>query len=291
MFTRNKMFVYQSVFYFIVILGQRLSITASRWLLVWLMIEISLLTIIPLMVGRSKSLSLSFEVTMKYFIVQRIRSIWIILGGYKVWEINTGPCIFSLVFFVGLIFKLGLFPGHFWVIQVVSGLKKLPLLFILSVTKAAPLSLVVRINFSTNLESLLFVGAISIVSGGLLGTIQTTVRGVLARSSIAHSGWIIISIVSNTFLPYFLAYFISISAFLILCGTVRYLSSIMMLSFSGLPPFLLFYPKVIVFSVLVESSIWVVIGCLVIIRVISLYFYLKRSYSLGLMRTLSYLLC
>lgn len=280
------MFIYQSLFYFIAFLGQILSIISSRWLFVWLMIELSLLTLIPLIVNYRKYLSLSCEVTIKYFIIQSIRRIWVMLGGYIVWDLTTGPSVFILVFLIGLIFKLGLFPGHFWVIQVVSGLKKLPLIFVLSIIKVAPLFLIVTFIDNTKQPWLIFVGVTSIVAGGLLGIIQSTVRGVLGRSSISHSGWIIITILINAFIPYFLAYFGTLTIFLLVWGKENYLSSVIMISFSGLPPFLLFYPKVLVFSTLVEYSIWAIIVCLVFIRVMRLYFYLKRSYSLVLIRIL-----
>nr|WID87906.1 NADH dehydrogenase subunit 2 [Physella acuta]WID87919.1 NADH dehydrogenase subunit 2 [Physella acuta]WJL98011.1 NADH dehydrogenase subunit 2 [Physella acuta]WJL98024.1 NADH dehydrogenase subunit 2 [Physella acuta]WJL98037.1 NADH dehydrogenase subunit 2 [Physella acuta] len=280
------MFMYQSLFYFMAFLGQMLSIMSTSWLFVWLMMELSLLTIMPLMVNDGKYLSLSCEVTMKYFIVQSISSMWIMLGGYMVWDLATGSSVLMLLFLIGLMFKLGLFPGHFWVIQVVSGLKKLPLMFILSVMKLAPLFLIVTLNYKANIFSLIYLGVMSIVAGGLLGIIQSTVRGVLGSSSISHSGWMIITIVLNTFIPYFLAYFVTLTMFLLVWGKENYLASMMMISFSGLPPFLLFYPKVLVFSVLVEYSMWMITVCLVLMSVLSLYFYLKSSYSLTLIRML-----
>nr|CAH2593463.1 NADH dehydrogenase subunit 2 [Physella acuta]CAH2593502.1 NADH dehydrogenase subunit 2 [Physella acuta] len=280
------MFMYQSLFYFMAFLGQMLSIMSTSWLFVWLMMELSLLTLMPLMVNYSKYLSLSCEVTMKYFIIQSISSMWIMLGGYMVWELTTGPSVFMLVFLIGLMFKLGLFPGHFWVIQVVSGLKKLPLIFVLSIMKVAPLFLIVTLMDNTKQPWLILVGVMSVVAGGLLGIIQSTVRGVLGSSSISHSGWMIITILMNTFIPYFLAYLGTLTMFLLMWGNDNYLSSMMMISFSGLPPFLLFYPKVLVFSMLVEYSMWAVIVCLVFMSVMSLYFYMKSSYSLVLIRIL-----
>nr|CAH2594165.1 NADH dehydrogenase subunit 2 [Physella acuta] len=280
------MFMYQSLFYFMAFLGQMLSIMSTSWLFVWLMMELSLLTLMPLMVNYSKYLSLSCEVTMKYFIIQSISSMWIMLGGYMVWELTTGPSVFMLVFLFGLMFKLGLFPGHFWVIQVVSGLKKLPLIFVLSIMKVAPLFLIVTLMDNTKQPWLILVGVMSVVAGGLLGIIQSTVRGVLGSSSISHSGWMIITILMNTFIPYFLAYLGTLTMFLLMWGNDHYLSSMMMISFSGLPPFLLFYPKVLVFSMLVEYSMWAVIVCLVFMSVMSLYFYMKSSYSLVLIRIL-----
>nr|CAH2594124.1 NADH dehydrogenase subunit 2 [Physella acuta] len=280
------MFMYQSLFYFMAFLGQMLSIMSTSWLFVWLMMELSLLTLMPLMVNYSKYLSLSCEVTMKYFIIQSISSMWVMLGGYMVWELTTGPSVFMLVFLIGLMFKLGLFPGHFWVIQVVSGLKKLPLIYVLSIMKVAPLFLIVTLMDNTKQPWLIFVGVTSVVAGGLLGIIQSTVSGVLGSSSISHSGWMIITILMNTFIPYFLAYFGTLTMFLMVWGNENYLSSMMMVSFSGLPPFLLFYPKVLVFSMLIECSMWAIIVCLVFMSVISLYFYLKSSYSLVLIRIL-----
>nr|AFE62782.1 NADH dehydrogenase subunit 2 [Physella acuta] len=280
------MFMYQSLFYFMAFLGQMLSIMSTSWLFVWLMMELSLLTIVPLMVNDGKYLSLSCEVTMKYFIVQSISSMWIMLGGYMVWDLATGPSVLMLLFLIGLMFKLGLFPGHFWVIQVVSGLKKLPLMFILSIMKLAPLFLIVTLTNHTMTMDLAYLGVMSIVAGGLLGIIQSTVRWVLGSSSISHSGWMIITIVLNTFIPYFLAYFVTLTMFLLVWGKENNLASMMMISFSGLPPFLLFYPKVLVFSVLVEYSMWMITVCLVLMSVLSLYFYLKSSYSLALIRML-----
>jgi NADH-quinone oxidoreductase subunit N len=110
-----------------------------------------------------------------------------------------------LLVFVGLAFKVGLFPFHFWVPDVYEG-APFPVASFFSVgPKVAVFVVLLRLTaclhlgFSPGLESLLLAGFSamalgSILLGNLSAMFQTNVRRMLAFSSIAHSGYLMVGI-------------------------------------------------------------------------------------------------
>jgi NADH-quinone oxidoreductase subunit N len=104
---------------------------------------------------------------------------------------------------VGLLFKAGIAPFHSWTPDVYQGSPTPVTAFMASCTKIAAFGAIMRVlyvGFSVNAwnwRPIIWAVAIaSIVVGAVLGLTQTDIKRILAYSSIAHAGFILIGLVS-----------------------------------------------------------------------------------------------
>jgi len=162
--------------------------------------------------------------------------------------------------------------------------------------KIAPLILISYII----INSLIIISIIiSVIIGSLGGLNQTSLRKLIAFSSINHLGWIIAAIQLNEiiWLIYFLLYslltFNIIFIFNILkishlnqifsiffySKTIKFFIFLNLLSLGGLPPFLGFFSKWIVIEYISINNQLFLIIILTISTLITLYFYLRICYS------------
>ena len=230
--------------------------------------------------------------------------------------------IFALMMIVvGLAFKVGAVPFHMWVPDAYEGAATPVTAFMSVVVKAAAVAVLIRVligAFGDQSTMGLYTGwtpviiilaVISMVYGNLAAIAQSSVKRMLAYSSIAHAGYILVGIAAasevGTFavsavLYYMAAYtFSNVLAFgsLILMGSkgkeaVSYADLagagrrhpmaafpfvIGVLSLLGLPPTAGFFGKYYVFSAAVQAGgpmVWIaVLG--VLASVIGAYYYLK----------------
>ena len=100
---------------------------------------------------------------------------------------------------VGLLFKAGIAPFHSWTPDVYQGAPTPVTAFMASCTKVAAFGAILRVLFvgfngsSWDWRPLIWAAAItSMVVGAVLGLTQTDVKRVLAYSSIAHAGFILV---------------------------------------------------------------------------------------------------
>lgn len=99
-----------------------------------------------MLVRETRFLSLRKESAIKYFCVQAIGRGLLLCGGVLLYilplELGILPeCIFAF----SLVVKLGVFPIHFWVPRVVSGLGWLPMFLMLTWQKVAPFLFIVNL--------------------------------------------------------------------------------------------------------------------------------------------------
>jgi NADH-quinone oxidoreductase subunit N len=198
-----------------------------------------------------------------------------------------------------------------WVADVYEGAPAPVTAFVATISKGAIFVLLIRffsrIQLPTNNSIFLMFAAISIASmliGNLLGLMQKNVKRMLAYSSIAHLGYLMVaflavgeqSITAATF--YLVAYFVSnLGAF----GVVSLLSdprkdldtredyrglfwrqpwiamifTLMLLSLIGIPLTLGFIGKFFILLASVGSTLWVLSLVLVTGSAIGLYYYLR----------------
>jgi len=128
---------------------------------------------------------------------------------------------------VGLLFKAGIAPFHSWTPDVYQGSPTPVTAFMASCTKIAAFGAIVRVlyvGFSVsawNWRPIIWAVAIaSMVVGSIVGLTQTDLKRILAYSSIAHAGFIMVGLVSldaaglSSVLFYLAAYgFTTIAAF------------------------------------------------------------------------------
>nr|QNP10058.1 NADH dehydrogenase subunit 2 [Ochthebius peisonis] len=288
--------LYKLLFTISLMIGTLISISSYSWMGMWMGLEINLLSIIPLF-SNSKNM-LSNEASLKYFITQALAStimlfsiIMISSNLFESWNNN-----FNLIFNSSMLTKMGAAPFHFWFPEVMEGLNWNNCLMLLTWQKIAPMIL---LTYSNNMMFFFFIIIVSMMISGIMGLNQTSLRKILAFSSINHIGWMISSMIfmETIWIIYFIVYsIISINIILIfkefkifylkqLFNSMNKNSMIKMffimnfLSLGGLPPFLGFMPKWLTIQTLIENNLFLMTFMMVILTLITLYFYMRITFS------------
>nr|YP_010701781.1 NADH dehydrogenase subunit 2 [Malacosteus niger]WCK11535.1 NADH dehydrogenase subunit 2 [Malacosteus niger] len=180
-------------------LGTVLTFSSSHWLLAWMGLEMNTLAILPLMA--QKHHPRGAEAATKYFLIQATAAAMIMFaslinayagGGWSICQ-SIDP-IAGTIFVLALALKMGLAPVHFWLPEVLQGLDLTTGLVLSTWQKLAPFALIVQVAESLDSSIITWLGGISIAVGGWGGLNQTQLRKLLAYSSIAHFGWMVLII-------------------------------------------------------------------------------------------------
>jgi len=107
------------------------------------------------------------------------------------------------LFLVGMLFKLALFPFHFWCPDVYQGASNETAAFVATLPKMGAIIVLIRLAafLKPGLEIttlLAILGACSMTFGNLSALAQTDLKRLLGFSSVAHAGYIMVGFVSGT---------------------------------------------------------------------------------------------
>nr|WIG49084.1 NADH dehydrogenase subunit 2 [Runcina aurata] len=292
MFLSSGMFiVYDCLFYLLFLLGVLLSVSSTNWILVWLGMEIAFFSLFPLMLKNNKYVSLNKEAALKYFIIQSFSSSLLLISGFSLslLMIDNESLLFLLkvMFIMGLCIKLGIFPAHFWVISVIGSMNMMGMFLVLTISKIPVLSLLnmfLTMNCDKNMffyvnMMYMFLGMTSMIAG-FLGSNVSSYWYLIMASSIGHSSWLLLGCISGELWPYFVLYSFTLSVLILKTSLQNKKSvSFIILSLSGLPPFILFLGKFLILKTsftLGISSFWLIfpiLGVLIGLSYYLFYFY------------------
>nr|YP_009641625.1 NADH dehydrogenase subunit 2 [Nocomis micropogon]QBZ37631.1 NADH dehydrogenase subunit 2 [Nocomis micropogon]QWE36657.1 NADH dehydrogenase subunit 2 [Nocomis micropogon] len=288
-------------------LGTALTFASSHWLLAWMGLEINTLAIIPLMAQHHHPRAV--EASTKYFLIQATAAAVILFASTTnawitgVWDMNDISNPFaSTMIIAALALKIGLAPMHFWMPEVLQGLDLFTGLILATWQKLAPLALIIVVAQTIDPLLLTALGLVSTLVGGWGGLNQTQLRKVLAYSSIAHMGWMIIVLQYAphlTLLALLVYIFMTSAAFLTLkvssATKINTLTTIwskspiltattalVLLSLGGLPPLTGFMSKWLILQELTKQDLPLIATVMAIAALISLYFYLRLCYAMTL---------
>nr|BAK23096.1 NADH dehydrogenase subunit 2 [Boraras maculatus] len=285
-------------------MGTTVTFASSHWLLAWMGLEINTLAITPLMAQQHHPRAV--EATTKYFLIQATAAAMILFTSMTNawltgdWNINnvSNPII-SMMIMTALSLKIGLAPMHFWLPEILQGLNLLTGLILSTWQKLAPLALIMQMAPNTNPTLLTLLGISSTLIGGWGGLNQTQLRKILAYSSIAHMGWMIIIIHYTpqlTLIALITYIFMTSAAFLTLKtlnatkintlsttwsknSTLTAITPLILLSLGGLPPMTGFMPKWLIIQELTKQNLPLTATIMVMAALLSLYFYLRLCYT------------
>ena len=221
-----------------------------------------------------------------------------------------------LLVMVGFSFKISAVPFHFWSPDVYEGAPTPVTGFLSTASKAAGFAVLVRVLMSAFpilsgqwALILAIVATLTMTIGNAIAIVQTNIKRMLAYSSVAHAGYILVGVVTFSELGvasvvfYLIAYLLTnLAAFGVVIVTWNTLGSdeikdydglsrrapglalamlVAFLSLAGMPPFGGFIAKVLVFAAAVKADlIWLAfVG--VLNSIVGLYYYLivlKRVY-------------
>ena len=311
------------------VLGGVVLVAANHFATFFLGLELLSVSLYALIAYPRSRDKLALEAGMKYLVLAGASSGFILLGMAFVYaELGSldlsvlshalqdlSPTVVSVagatLMVVGISFKLGLVPFHFWTPDVYEGAPAPIAAFLATASKGAVLALLMRHFAPTEPHgsralmagvSVLAIG--SMVGGNLLALLQDNVRRTLGGSSIAHMGYAMVALVAGgrlaaVALPFYvLAYFVTmLGAFgvvSLLSGDKRRADRIedyrglartrpwlaaamtaMLLSLAGMPLTAGFIGKFYVAASGAAAALWPLLGALAVGSVIGLFYYLR----------------
>jgi len=282
----------------------------------------------------------SLESAIKYLALSAVASATMLFGMALIYAatgtlvfleiaVATGPLFYIglLMLFAGAAFKLSLVPFHLWTPDVYQGGPLPAVAFLATLGKVAVAVFVIRLFSQPQIGQIMAVSTVvalvavaSILVGNLLALRQTNLKRLLAYSSIAHMGYLLIAVLSisapalsggtvtsslalESALFYLLVYsLLSLGAFgcAILVSSSEteaagvedyrglfwrspWLASallVMVLGLAGIPLTAGFIAKFQVFFAAVSDSQWELLGALVIGSAVGLFYYLRVVYQM-----------
>nr|YP_009387905.1 NADH dehydrogenase subunit 2 [Chelidonichthys kumu]YP_010145260.1 NADH dehydrogenase subunit 2 [Chelidonichthys spinosus]ART64946.1 NADH dehydrogenase subunit 2 [Chelidonichthys kumu]QOW83863.1 NADH dehydrogenase subunit 2 [Chelidonichthys spinosus]QQN90861.1 NADH dehydrogenase subunit 2 [Chelidonichthys spinosus] len=287
-------------------LGTTITFASSHWLLAWMGLEINTLAILPLMAQHHHPRAV--EATTKYFLIQATAAAMLLFASTTnawltgQWDIQqmAHPLPVTLIT-LALALKLGLAPLHAWLPEVLQGLDLTTGLILSTWQKLAPFALLLQMQPPCP-TLLMAIGIISTLIGGWGGLSQTQLRKILAYSSIAHLGWMILVLLfspSLTLLALSTYIVMTFSMFLVFklntstnintlatswakAPVLTSLTPLILLSLGGLPPLTGFMPKWLILQELTKQDLAPAATLAALAALLSLYFYLRLSYAMTL---------
>ncbi|NRA60437.1 MAG: NADH-quinone oxidoreductase subunit N [Psychrobium sp.] len=271
--------------------------------------------------------AIGIEAAVKYLILSAIASAVILLGFALIYidigslsltdlhQVAQGKLlppwlIYGAIFFIlgGLFFKLSIAPCHLWFADLLQGAPTPVAALLSTISKLAVFSLLFKLLLSSQWIQITIVaqviGAVAIISmllGNLLALRQQNIYRLLAYSSIAHFGYLlIIMLLGNNshiaseeiLLIYMVAYLLSLSGLFALLSlmpdqdTLEKLQGLLwrqpllgicfmllILSLAGIPLTIGFVAKFYLLLATVEQQLWLLIGALVLGSIIGLFYY------------------
>ncbi|MDD5320809.1 MAG: NADH-quinone oxidoreductase subunit N [Methylococcales bacterium] len=276
----------------------------------------------------------SLEAAVKYLVLSGVSSAFLLMGMALIYA-QSGTLEFSgignfianrqtidamiltgiILMVSGLAFKLSLVPFHLWTPDVYEGAPAPVTALVATVSKGAVFVLLLRYFltsggylYSSMLTIFSIIAGVTILGGNLLALLQTDVKRMLAYSSIAHMGYLLVAFIAGGSIApnlvvesvtfYLTAYLITtLGAF----GVVSILSTIpaeagewsfyqglfwrrpwlaavftlMLLSLAGIPLTAGFIGKFYIFTAGVDARLWGLLLTVIIGSGLGLYYYLR----------------
>ncbi len=312
------------------VLGMEVLVSAYSFLTLYLGLEIFSLPLYA-MIALRHNRPVCQEAAMKYFLMGAIASGFLLYGMSLVYgacaSLNiqeivsmmtisaaTQPMMLTvgLVFIAaGALFKLGVAPFHMWVPDVYEGAPNAMALFIATAPKLAGFALLLRLLVETMPALfpqwdylLIAVAVLSMAVGNIIAIAQDNIKRMLAYSSIANMGYMLLGLIAGTPRGYGSAMFyiiiyvvMSLGAFGIITLLSRkgfelekiddfkglnarnpWLALMMLLimfSMAGVPPSVGFFAKVGVLESLVRADIVWLPAVALVFAIIGAYYYLR----------------
>lgn len=234
--------------------------------------------------------------------------------------LNESPAglIGFVLMLTGFFFKLALFPMHFWTPDIYEGSANETAAYIATLPKIAGLALIIKFVAISGVQSgdiilvLTVLAALSMTLGNLSALVQEDIKRLVAYSTIAHAGYIMVGILSagsdgfSSSIYYITGYVLmSIALFFVIYnlsenGENLTLDSLKGLSkrspflaftlalaafgMAGIPPTVGFTTKFLVFTSAISKGYYAIVIIGVINAGISAFYYLKlvrAAYTMG----------
>ena len=331
---KTNFFVHESfVLFLFSLFGMVVLTMANELLTAFIALEIASMAVY-ILVGLNRESLKASEAFFKYLLLGSFSASFYLLGMMLIYaqakstnlnviaeyiinnDLNSELLIVAgaMLIMITIMFKIAAVPFGAWVLDVYEGASLPITAYMAGVFKIAVFAFIIRMFLQNNdfvqliFDPLVISGAvITMIVGSLMAVIQSSVKKMLAASSVVHSGYLMIALASiedadssasSAIIFYLFAYFISaIGAFGVLSyiskGTDKLISfddlnglgknnpiiavslTIFMLSLAGFPSTIGFIGKFYIFTSAIESGYTFLAIFGAITAFISIYYYFK----------------
>jgi NADH-quinone oxidoreductase subunit N len=311
------------------VLGMMVMVSANNFLTIYLGLELMSLSLYA-MVAMHRDSAAASEAAMKYFVLGALAS-GMMLYGMSILYGVTGSLdlhtvatslyqhvdrslllVFGLVFVIaGIAFKLGVVPFHMWIPDVYEGAPTPVTLFLGTAPKLSGFAIAFRLlvegmeGMVADWQQMLAVLAVlSMAIGNIVAIAQWNIKRMLAYSTIAHMGFLLLGFLAGTktgyagSMFYVIAYaLMSLGAFGMILLLTRagfesdriedfkglaerspwfaFVMLMLMFSLAGVPPFVGFWAKwFVIKEALAAGFVWIAVLA-VAFSIIGAYYYLR----------------
>jgi NADH-quinone oxidoreductase subunit N len=311
------------------LVGAVFMVSYTNLAMLFLGIEILSISLYILAGSKMKDLS-SNEASFKYFLMGSFATGFLLFGIALIYGVTGSfdlPTIANavksatgtftallyagiLLLIVGLAFKISAVPFHFWAPDVYEGAPTVVTAFMSTIVKIAAFAGFFRLfsmcfaSVSSQwIDVIEVITILTLVVANITAVYQNSVKRMLAFSSVAHAGYMLITLVSlneisdNAILYYVISYAsASIAAFAVLHNVafenenasveafnglvkkdpfITIAMTIALLSLAGIPPLAGFFAKYYIFTVAVESGYFGLVLLAVVTSLIGVYYYFR----------------
>ena len=194
--------------------GMCLMSSAVELVLIFIALEISSISTY-ILAGFRRRAAISSEASVKYFLLGSFATAFFLYGIALMFGATGSTSISAIsqvlrsgnipvlayagiaLMFVGLGFKVAAAPFHIWTPDVYEGAPSPVVGFMSTAPKAAVFAVLLRIMFQANAPGRLWLiwvtAALSMTLGNLGALVQDNVKRLLAYSSIAHAGYLLVA--------------------------------------------------------------------------------------------------
>jgi len=312
------------------VLGMMVLVSGYDFITLFLGLELLSLPIYA-MIAFQRTQRRAVEASLKYFLIGAVASALLLYGmsilfavtqsieiGVVSTVIAQSPgsqwvvVLFAMVFIItGVCFKLGVAPFHMWVPDVFDGAPNAVTLFLSVAPKVAAFGLLIRLLIEAMpsasvgwQEVIIVVSILSMAVGNIAAIIQTNIKRMLAYSSIAHGGYLLLGIACATSRGYSASLFYMMSYAVMSLGSfgmivmlsytgyevnniddlfglnarnpwLAFIMLLVMFSMAGIPPLVGFMAKVGVLEALIHVHLTWLAVLAIIFAIIGAYYYIR----------------
>nr|QUE27119.1 NADH dehydrogenase subunit 2 [Scatoglyphus polytrematus] len=245
------------------------AISSSNWISMWVCLEVNTLMMCFMMSQESKTKKCSQKQSLLYIIVQMMISVLLLLCI----SINQlmKPMMFSMMITILLMAKMGSWPFHKWYLKLIMSmsLNNISMPLLMTWQKIIP-CILVTMSLTNNNQSTIYITITMVIMNMIIPVIMlktlTSIKSLLALSSLNNNGWLFLStMVSIKTFSLFLIFY-SVSLYMVMnylplsnkkvdmIKTPLWVTSTLLMNISGLPPFSMFWMKLLVMKTIMLNN-------------------------------------
>ncbi|GMG86676.1 NADH-quinone oxidoreductase subunit N [Biformimicrobium ophioploci] len=338
---------FQEEFYLLLLislLGAIVLVSASHFATLFLGLELMGLALYALIAfpaihanRNSRSKDQALEAGFKYLVLSALATAFLLFGIALIYAqygqlqfaaINAAaaagqgtPVLLAIglvLLLIGIAFKLSLAPFHFWTPDVYQGAPTPATAYVATVSKGAVIAITLKLfsdigafEMRAPMQVFAVLAVTSMLAGNLLALQQENIKRLLAYSSIAHIGYLIVAFLvgrqefgREAVIYYLVAYIVTtLGAFAVVSLTADYARrantqsspyrisfykgmfwrspwlatsfTMMLLSLAGIPLTIGFIGKFYIFAAGVQAGYWALLSAVILGSAIGLYYYLR----------------